>query len=67
MTDIIKHTASRFGQSEEHVLQEIQAAIDAAWLSEDPAVQILQQHFFPEGKPSPGEFIFTVASRVQTL
>lgn len=53
-------TAVREGRSEDEVLKEAQAAIDAAWsrqtLSDAPE-NTLHRKLFPEGKPSPALFV----------
>lgn len=61
----IQGTADRFGQSPEDVRREIQAAIDAAWDTEDPDAMKLQEDLFPDGKPTPEQFISTVAKHLK--
>lgn len=39
----------------------MQAAIDAAWLSEDVEARRLQRELFPRGKPSVEEFVAKIA------
>lgn len=57
----IRGTADHFGETPEDVRREIQAAIDAAWNTEDPDAMTLQRELFPDGKPTPEQFIATVA------
>lgn len=61
----IRGTADRFGQSPEEVRREIQACIDEAWDTEDPAAMKLQRELFPDGKPTPEQFISTVAKHLK--
>lgn len=61
----IQGTADRFGQSPEEVRREIQAAIDAAWNSTDPAAQAFCTSLFPE-KPTPEQFIIALAQLTKT-
>lgn len=61
----IQGTADRFGQSPEEVRREIQAAIDAAWGTDDLAAMKLQRELFPDGKPTPEQFISTVAKHLK--
>lgn len=63
MKNIIEQVAAQNGTTPENVRKEIQAAIDAAW--EDPAGREMQQLLFPNGKPSPEEFIITVAAQAR--
>lgn len=44
------------------VRREIQAAIDAAWDTDDLGALKLQRELFPNGKPTPEEFIVVVAA-----
>lgn len=61
----IRGTADHFGEAPEDVRREIQAAIDAAWDTEDPAAMTLQRELFPDGKPTPEQFIATVAKHLK--
>lgn len=61
----IRGTADHFGETPEDVRREIQAAIDAAWNTEDPAAMTLQRELFPAGKPTPEQFIATVARHIK--
>ena len=61
----IRGTADHFGEAPEDVRREIQAAIDAAWDTEDPAAITLQRELFPYGKPTPEQFIATVAKHLK--
>lgn len=63
MKNIIEQVAAQNGTTPAHVRHEIQAAIDAAW--DNPAGRELQQLLFPNGQPSPEEFILTVAGQAQ--
>lgn len=57
----IRGTADHFGEAPEDVRREIQAAIDAAWDTDELAAMKLQRELFPDGKPTPELFIATVA------
>ena len=61
----IQGTADHFGQPPEDVRREIQAAIDAAWDTDDLAAMKLQRELFPDGKPTPEQFISTVAKHLK--
>lgn len=61
----IRGTADHFGEAPEDMRREIQAAIDAAWDTEDPAAMTLQRELFPDGKPTPEQFIATVAKHLK--
>ena len=58
-------TADHFGETPEEVRREIQAAIDAAWDTDDLAAMKLQRELFPDGKPTPEQFITTVAKHLK--
>ena len=62
---VIRTLAQRDGVSPEEVLRSIQASIDDAWESQDPAVRWKQLQLFPGGKPGPEEFIIWIAKVVQ--
>lgn len=62
MTDILKHVAEQNGTTLDDVRQEMQAAIDAAW--ENPDGAELQHQLFPDGKPTPEEFIRTLTCAI---
>ena len=57
----IRGTADHFGQTPEQVRLDMQEAIDEAWATADPAAKALQEQLFPAGKPTPEQFIATVA------
>ena len=42
----------------------MQAAIDAAWRSDEPDVRRLQREMFPDGKPSVEDFVAKIADFV---
>lgn len=43
----------------------IQACIDAAWESQEPEHRDLQNTLFPDGKPTPEQFIAVVAAVIR--
>lgn len=63
MKNILEQVAEQNGTNVENVRSEIQACIDAAWA--DPAGREMQQLLFPDGKPTPEEFIVTVAAQAR--
>lgn len=60
--DALGRVAVRAGKTREEVCADIQAAIDAAWVSENIEAKELQTRLFPNGKPSPEEFITVLAN-----
>ena len=54
---VIKKTAKNNGVSEQHVRQEMQKALDAAWNTTDEAAMKRQKELFPNGKPTLDEFV----------
>lgn len=58
---VIRDTASRLHMSPEDVQRNIQDALDDAW--ENGNRKMLQE-LFPDGKPSPAQFVFTLAKYV---
>lgn len=62
----IRGTADHFGQTPEEVRREIQACIDEAWNTDDLAAMKLQRELFPDGKPTPEQFIATVAKHLKS-
>jgi len=60
----LERLAMRTGRSREQICAEIQAAIDAAWASEAPEAKTLQNELFPEGKPTPEQFIAVLARTI---
>ena len=46
-------------------VKEMRAAIDDAWNNPDPAVRARQRMLFPDGKPSPAEFIRVMTEQVK--
>lgn len=62
---VIRTTADRFGGSTENIRREIQAAIDAAWNTDDQAARDHQRALFPVGKPTPEQFISTTAKHLK--
>ena len=62
---IIRYMASKEGISEEQIRQEMQQAIDETWTTTDPDFLQLQKAYFPNGKPTPEEFIIVIADTVK--
>lgn len=62
----IRGTADHFGQTPEQVRRDMQEAIDAAWNTDDLAAMKLQRELFPDGKPTPEQFIATVAKHLKS-
>ena len=58
----LERVALRARKTPEQVYADIQAAIDAAWESENIKTKELQTRLFPNGKPKPEEFITVLAS-----
>lgn len=58
---VIKKTAKNNGVSEQHVREEMQKALDAAWNTTDEAAMKRQKELFPNGKPTLEEFIQKVS------
>ena len=56
--------ALRTGKPQEQLWTEIQNAIDAAWASEAPEAKTSQNELFPEGKPTPEQFIAVLARTI---
>jgi len=52
-------------QLPKEAILEIQAAVDAAWNSPDPAARARQRQLFPAGKPSAAEFIRVMAEQIK--
>ena len=50
---------------EKILMDEMQAAIDAAWASEAPEARELQRELFPEGKPSVELFVARMAEKAR--
>lgn len=61
----IRRTADHFGETPEDVRREIQASIDVAWDTDDLAAMKLQRELFPDGKPTPEQFIAIVAKHLK--
>lgn len=60
--DALDSVAIGVGKTREQVCADIQAAIDAAWESESVEAKGLQKRLFPNGKPTPEEFIAVMAN-----
>lgn len=58
-------TAEHFGETPEEVKASMEEAIAAAWASDDPAAKALQAELFPDGMPSPEEFIARIARKMK--
>lgn len=63
MKHIIKKVSNFYGANSKEVKTDMQDAIGAAW--NDPAGREAQLRLFPEGKPSPEQFIKRVAECIQ--
>ena len=57
----IQKLAEREGVPFEEVEADIQETIDAIWSNQDSEIRERQARLFPEGKPSPAEFIGRMA------
>lgn len=57
--------ASRYDKTPAEVRASIQRAIEAAWASEDQAAIQLKEKLFPQGKPTPEEFIAVMANHAK--
>lgn len=55
--------AAREGRTLAEVERDIQAAINAAW--SDPAAKAEQLRLFPDGKPTPAEFVAIVSTDIK--
>lgn len=60
----IKKTAKNNGVSEQHVREEMQKALDAAWNTTDEEALKRQRELFPDGKPTLEKFIKKVSRMV---
>lgn len=59
---VIRELAQRHSTTPEAIRASIQAAIDAAWNTTDPAAKTRQQQLFPDGqKPTVEEFLIRVS------
>lgn len=61
---IIQQIADREGIRAEDVRQAMQASIDEAWATADPAAQSRQRQLFPAGKPTVEAFLLRMAGTV---
>lgn len=61
---VIRTVAQREGIPPAEVRQKIQESIDEAWACQDPGVRWKQLQLFPEGKPTPEEFIVRAAKQI---
>lgn len=61
---LLYKVAQNNGQTEEHVRQEIQAAIDVAWAS-GAGSGSLAAELFPDGKPTVDAFLARLAQKLQ--
>lgn len=59
----IIETAKQHGVSEQHVRDEMQKAIDAAWNTDDEQALKRQKELFPNGKPTVEEFIAVISQK----
>ena len=62
---VIEKTAAHFGENSKEVQKKIKEIIDIAWASDDPQVKAFHQQHFPNGKPTPEEFITVVAKTIK--
>lgn len=58
--EAIRKVAEHHGKSEKVVRRELEQIIDATWASSDPEAKLMQSRLFPNGKPTPEEFIVVV-------
>lgn len=63
--EAIRKIAERHGKSEKVVRRELEQIIDATWASSDPEAKLMQSRLFPNGKPTPEEFIRVVSQIVR--
>lgn len=63
--EAIRKVAEHHGKSEKVVRRELQEVIDATWTSSDPEAKLMQSRLFPNGKPTPEEFIVAVSQYVK--
>ena len=66
MKSIFKEVAQKTNSTDKAVKSDIQEAIDAAWNSKDPSVKAFQRRLFPNGKPTPEEFILVMGNVLRT-
>lgn len=59
----IKKTAKQYSVSEQHVREEMQKAIDAAWNTKDETALKRQKELFPNGKPTVEEFVTELSKK----
>ena len=62
---IIRYMAAKEGLSEDQIRKEMQQAIDETWTTTDPKFIQLQKAYFPNGKPTPEEFIIVISETVK--
>ncbi|MBQ7049334.1 MAG: hypothetical protein IJN87_01785 [Firmicutes bacterium] len=53
----IEEIAKAHGVTYTEVYKEIQVSIDDAWATDDLAAMKLQRELFPDGKPTPEQFL----------
>jgi hypothetical protein len=58
---IIQRTAKQLGKSENEVRAELQILVDNYWARETLAAKRSKAILFPEGKPTPDEYIIVLA------
>jgi len=61
---LFKSIAKKYKTTPEEVRREIQASIDEAWETDDPVAIVYQTLLFPNGKPTPEEFLLTLGRRI---
>jgi len=60
--NVILASALHHGISYRKCRAEIAASIDEAWATADPAAKARQDQLFPNGKPTPEQFIVTLGA-----
>ena len=63
---VIRRVAAGQGLTTGEVRRDMQAALDEAWATADPAAQQRQRELFPDGKPSLEQFIATLAGELRS-
>lgn len=63
---ILYQLSAESGVPLKQIEAEIQECIDEAWKSADPKVQANQRLYFPDGKPTPMEFIVVMGRYISS-
>ncbi len=61
----INRAANREGMAPEILQWDIGHIIDIAWESQDPEAKVKQAELFPEGKPSPEQFVGVLTNYIK--